>query len=555
MLLSPLVSSSLLQQACRGLASPAICGVAFNAARRLSNWATVDPDKWDGANPAHAQNLVAGRWTGAARSKTIPDPMNGEAFVSYPDTQASEIDHFVASLNACPKSGLHNPFKNPERYVMYGAVCAKVAEEMRKPEVAGFFAKLIQRTSPKSWAQAMTELVVTRRFFENFSGDQVRFTARGFSVPGDHPGQSSHGHRWPYGPVALITPFNFPLEIPALQLMGALFMGNKPLTHVDHRVSIVIEQLLRLLHHCGMPRTDADLIHGSGAVVNELLLRAQPRSTLFTGSQRVAEKLAVDMRGKVFLEDAGYDWKLLGPDVQDIDYVAWQADQDAYACSGQKCSAQSLLLMHSNWRKAGLLDKLKARAATRQLSDLTIGPVLSWTTGAMLEHMDKLLRLPGAQLLWGGQPLEAHSIPACYGAIQPTAVFVPLAAMRDPEAFKLVTTEVFGPFQVVTEYDDDQLRAVLDVLERMSHHLTAAVVSNDLPFLQEVLAHTVNGTTYAGIRARTTGAPQNHWFGPAGDPRGAGIGTPEAIRLVWSCHREVIHDFGPCSATSQLKQS
>lgn len=60
------------------------------------------------------------------------------------------------------------------RYVMYGAVCAKVAEEMRKPEVAGFFAKLIQRTSPKSWAQAMTELVVTRRFFENFSGDQVR---------------------------------------------------------------------------------------------------------------------------------------------------------------------------------------------------------------------------------------------------------------------------------------------------------------------------------------------------------------------------------------------
>lgn len=65
------------------------------------------------------------------------------------------------------------------------------------------------------------------------------------------------------------------------------------------QVSIVIEQLLRLLHHCGMPRTDADLIHGSGAVVNELLLRAQPRSTLFTGSQRVAEKLAVDMCGKV----------------------------------------------------------------------------------------------------------------------------------------------------------------------------------------------------------------------------------------------------------------
>ncbi len=62
---------------------------------------------------------------------------------------------------------------------------------------------------------------------------------------------------------------------------------------------------------------------------------------------------------------------------------------------------------------------------------------------------------------------------------------------------------------------------------------------------QYVVGRTVNGTTYAGIRARTTGAPQNHWFGPAGDPRGAGIGTKEAIQLVWSCHREIIQDVGP----------
>ena len=65
---------------------------------------------------------------------------------------------------------------------------------------------------------------------------QVRFLARGFTVPGDHPGQTSSGNRWPFGAVALITPFNFPLEIPALQLMGALFTGNRPLVHVDHRV-------------------------------------------------------------------------------------------------------------------------------------------------------------------------------------------------------------------------------------------------------------------------------------------------------------------------------
>lgn len=63
----------------------------------------------------------------------------------------------------------------------------------------------------------------------------MRFLARGFHVSGDHLGQESKGYRFPYGPVALITPFNFPLEIPALQLMGALFMGNRPILHVDHK--------------------------------------------------------------------------------------------------------------------------------------------------------------------------------------------------------------------------------------------------------------------------------------------------------------------------------
>lgn len=56
------------------------------------------------------------------------------------------------------------------------------------------------------------------------------------------------------------------------------------------------------------------------------------------------------------------------------------------------------------------------------------------------------------------------------------------------------------------------------------------------------MGNTVNGTTYYGLKARTTGAPQNHWFGPSGDPRAGGIGTPFSIQYVWSCHREIIHD-------------
>ncbi|KAF0712207.1 hypothetical protein AaE_012086, partial [Aphanomyces astaci] len=112
-------------------------------------------------------------------------------------------------------------------------------------------------------------------------------------------------------------------------------------------------------------------------------------------SSVVAEKLATELKGRIKLEDAGFDWKILGPDVSDVDYVAWVSDQDAYACSGQKCSAQSILFYHKNWlvhfsAKAGIEDKLKTLAARRQLDDLTIGPVLTVTTKRMLDHVDDL---------------------------------------------------------------------------------------------------------------------------------------------------------------------
>ncbi len=93
---------------------------------------------------------------------------------------------------------------------------------------------------------------------------------------------------------------------------------------------------------------------------------------------------------------------------------------------------------------------------------------------------------------------------------------------------------------------------ILTILEKMKQHLTAAIVSNDPIFNNYILGNTINGTTYCGLKARTTGAPQNHWFGPAGDPRAAGIGSPESIINVWSCHREIINDVGPVSQDWKL---
>lgn len=233
--------------------------------------------------PLCTLTAVHGEWVKSAKTENIVDPMNGEVFLKMPATQSSELAPFVESMALCPKHGLHNPFKNVQRYVHYGDVSNKAGTLLRDPKVSDYFTRLIQRVSPKSYAQAEVEVRVTRKFLENFSGDQVRFLARSFGVPGDHLGQASHGYRWPYGPVALITPFNFPFEIPVLQLMGALYMGNKVLLKVDSKVSIVMQEMLRMLHACGLPTTDVDFIHSDGPVMNELLLKTKPRNTLFTG--------------------------------------------------------------------------------------------------------------------------------------------------------------------------------------------------------------------------------------------------------------------------------
>ncbi len=112
------------------------------------------------------------------------------------------------------------------------------------------------------------------------------------------------------------------------------------------------------------------------------------------------------LKGKVRIEDAGFDWKILGPDVPKdqklIDYIGWQSDQDAYAHTGQKCSAQSILFMHKNWSKTNFLEIIEKQANKRSLDNLSIGPILSWNNEQIKAHIDAVLELQGSKLLFGG---------------------------------------------------------------------------------------------------------------------------------------------------------
>jgi 1-pyrroline-5-carboxylate dehydrogenase len=156
---------------------------------------------------------------------------------------------------------------------------------------------------------------VTVNFFKNYTGDRTRFLAESFRQPGDHSGQFTTSYRFPYGAVGIITPFNFPLEIPILQTMGALYMGNRVLLKPDIRTGFPVEQFVRLLHHCGLPKEDISLLYSDGPIMEKILTKTPMRQTLFTGSQKIAERLCKVLSGKIRIEDAGFDWKILGPDV------------------------------------------------------------------------------------------------------------------------------------------------------------------------------------------------------------------------------------------------
>jgi 1-pyrroline-5-carboxylate dehydrogenase len=329
--------------------------------------------------------------------------------------------------------------------------------------------------------------------------------------------------------------------------MGALYMGNKVLIKGDSKVALCIQEFLRLLLQCGLPPNDVILVHTNGENMEHLITQCDFRMTLFTGSGRVGERLSKLLHGRIKLEDSGFDWKILGPDVpkdpEDVENVAQISDQDSYALSGQKCSAQSILFAHKNWVDLKLFEKLKHHAEKRNLKDLTISPVMTWNNKRLQEHVDNLLKIPGSHLLFGGHPVtESNSIPDVYGSYRPTLIYIPLKAFSTKKHYDLITTECFGPVKIATEYNDSNLDTVINIIESFQHNLTAGIASNDLKFLNKIISNSCNGVTYAGIRARTTGAPQNHWFGPCGDPRAGGIGTPEAIKYVWSSHREIVMD-------------
>lgn len=478
---------------------------------------------------------------------------------SYPVVDPYDSSKTIALVNPVPSNyksikipsvGLHNPLFNQERILELGKVMRILHFKMRY-QLYDHFVGLIMKFSPKSLKQAQGEVDLTIDFLEKLCGYSAQTLFNSTTTVGDRSGQESTEYRFPFGTVYIICPFNFPLEIPALQLIGAIMMGNYPVLHVDYRVAYVMEQFIRLMLEIGesMPINpiELDFISGKGMDIEKCLIVSDPALTVFTGSSTVAEKLAILTKGKIKMEGGGYNTTILGSDVPKdnkiIDYIISQIDQDAFSCSGQKCSALRILFAHKNWIDNGLLQKIEKRASTRNINDKTIVPLLSVQNNDITEYINELMKLEGAKKICG-EILNQDLYKGPYGMSTPTICTVPFKSIIE-EKSSIIGKELFGPILTIVPYDDEDIINILSFMRKLEHQLTCAIVSNDVWFRKLFESRTHFGVQYSGYFARTTGTLQNRRFGPGGgDIRGGNIGTIEAIREIWSHPVVRIRDNG-----------
>jgi aldehyde dehydrogenase (NAD+) len=294
--------------------------------------------------------------------------------------------------------------------------------------------------------------------------------------------------REPLGVVAIITPWNFPIAIPAWKIAPALAYGNAVVFKPATLVPGCAWALAEILQRSGLPEGAFNLLMGSGAVVGDTLAEHRDVAGVsFTGSvetgTRVATRCAQRL-AKVQLEMGGKN-PLVVLDDADLAVAVDCAVQGAYYSTGQRCTASSRLIVTQEIYErfaAALIERLETLSVDHALKDGTdIGPV---SDASQLEKDLEYIEIgkrEGARLAWGGERLERDT----RGFFLQPALFTEAS-----NAMRISREEIFGP-----DYEE-ALAAANDTpfglstgicttsLKRASHfkrHAEAGMVMVNLP--------------------------------------------------------------------------
>lgn len=332
---------------------------------------------------------------------------------------------------------------------------------------------LLAREEGKTFVEARGEVVRAAQICKYFAG--VALQPHGQALDSVRPGIEISVTREPVGVVSVITPWNFPIAIPAWKIAPALAFGNTVVFKPADLVPGSAWELVDILNRAGLPAGALNLVLGRGSVVGPILTGDPGVSALtFTGSVETGQVLRQEVaaRGaKVQLELGGKN-PLVVTDNADLSVAVECAMQGGFGSTGQRCTASSILVVTDAIHDA-FLEAMTQRMATWRVGDARaagtdMGPVVDDSQLAQdLRYLD-VARAEGAEIV-GGERLAAGS---------DGHYLSPALAVGTSITDTINREEVFGPVMSVVRVGDYQ--EALAAANASTMNLSAGVVTRDL---------------------------------------------------------------------------
>lgn len=389
------------------------------------------------------KNYIAGQWVEGVSVNRNINPSNLDDVVGeYARADAAQAQAAIdAAYDAFPAWSRKTPEERSD-------ILDKVGTELlaRKDEIG----RLLSREEGKTLPEGIGEAARAGRIFKFFAGEALR--VNGEKITSVRPGVDVETTREPEGVVGLITPWNFPIAIPAWKIAPALAYGNTVVLKPADLVPGCAWAIADILARAGIPEGVFNLVMGPGSQVGDAIVKSpKVRAVSFTGSVDTGRRVALECvsRGaKVQLEMGGKN-PLVVLDDADLGVAVGAALNGAFFSTGQRCTASSRLIVtpaiHDKFVSA-LTEKVQALKVDDALKAGTeIGPVVS--QGQLdqdLEYVDIGVK-EGARLVCGGERLNRET-PGYYMA--------PALFAETNNAMRINQEEIFGPVATVLKAKD-----------------------------------------------------------------------------------------------------
>ncbi len=415
--------------------------------------------------PRSLGHYIGGAFTGATDALESTNPSDtGDIVARFPDGGADDVDTAVTAAQ--------------EAQGAWAAASPEVRADLLEKVAVQLFARaaeigeLLAREEGKTRAEGMGETLRAARIFRYFGAEALR--RHGFTLESTRPGLDVATYREALGVVGLITPWNFPIAIPAWKAAPALAFGNAVVLKPANITPAVAHALAEIIDAAGFPAGVFNMVLGRGDVGRALVEHAGVDAVSFTGSQSVGAEVgknAMRTGKRVQMEMGGKNPLVILRDA-DLDKAALIAADGGFFQTGQRCTASSRVIVEDAVHDA-FVEKLAARARGLKVGsaladDTQVGPASSDSQFEQNMRYIDIARGEGGRVAAGGDKLTLDT-PGFY--MQPTII-----ADTDP-AMRINNEEVFGP--VVSTVRVQDYEEALAIANRGDFGLSAGIVSND----------------------------------------------------------------------------